>query len=389
MRAAWPLLAALAAPAASAQQQVDPAVAHFRDYRAALERDDLPAAETAAAAALAASETAAGNRTAVLALNLANLRLELGGDYDALPAARTAHRLATSAADSGIDPTAAALTLGRAELAAGDPAGAPRLLEALAAADRERALETDAYNAAVALGTWASENTDAADTARTAWGTAARLAHTTDDPALARARALTNQGLVIARAAMDRAAHGSSGRARTLSPVDAKAASDAFSIAQRLLRDRALADAPRVEGPTPAQQVYAQALAWQTALLARVESAGQPPPLPLPLDSDGPPPDDGDRCALRVLRGGAELDYPAEALDRYGAGAVVVQLGVNAGGAATGSTIAAAVPPGTLAQAVAAVMHDWRTEKDPSAAPTCRMPGSVFVPVRFVLEDRS
>ena len=83
-----------------------PIVAHFREYRAALERNDLPAAETAAAAALAASEAAHGSRTAVLALNLANVRLELGGEYDALTPARTAHALATRFRGSGVDAAA-------------------------------------------------------------------------------------------------------------------------------------------------------------------------------------------------------------------------------------------------------------------------------------------
>ena len=57
LRATWPLF--VAASAASAQQgtaPVDPVVANFREYRAALERNDLPAAETAATAALAASQ---------------------------------------------------------------------------------------------------------------------------------------------------------------------------------------------------------------------------------------------------------------------------------------------------------------------------------------------
>jgi hypothetical protein len=51
--------------------------------------------------------------------------------------------------------------------------------------------------------------------------------------------------------------------------------------------------------------------------------------------------------------------------------------------------LAAAIPPGRLTLAVAAVMSAWRTEKDPSAAPGCRVPQSVFVPVRFMVEERS
>lgn len=74
----------------------DPALANFREYRAALERNDLSAAETAAAAALAASE-----------------------------------------APTGVDPRLTALTLGRAEVAAKERAGDRRLVAAIAAAETD------------------------------------------------------------------------------------------------------------------------------------------------------------------------------------------------------------------------------------------------------------
>jgi hypothetical protein len=388
-RAAWPLLAAAMTSASSAQQgaaPVDPVVAHFREYRAALERNDLETAEAAAAAALAASEGASGRRTAVLALNLANVRLELGEQNEALAPARTAHRLATSSADSGVDPVAAALTLGRAELAVGQPAGPQRLLDALAAADGQSALETDSYNAAVALGTWAinSDLYAGYDVARKAWAIAARLAHVTDDPVFARARALTNEGVAIAGAGMDRAAPEAGGRPRTLSPEDARAANDAFSSALRLLQDRALSDPPSAAGPSPAQQVYAQALGWQSATRASAERSGARRRSARSADNNVTALDDSGLCAVKLVRDDAEIPYPDEALERYGVGAVVVQLGLDAEGATTSATIAAPTPPGVLSVAVAAVMQDWRTQKDPSAAPTCRMPGSVFVPVPFV-----
>jgi hypothetical protein len=388
-RAAWPLLAAAITSASSAQQSsapIDPVVARFREYRAALERNDLETAEAAAAAALAASEAASGRRTAVLALNLANVRLELGEQYDALPPARTAHRLATSSADSGVDPVAAALTLGRAELAVGQPAGPQRLLDALAAADGHSALETDTYNAAVALGTWAinSDLYAGYDAARKAWAIAAQLAHVTADPVFARARALTNEGVAIAGAGMDSAAPEADGRPRTLSPDDAKAANDAFSNALRLLRDRALSDAPSAAGPSPAQLVYAQALGWQSATLAKAQRSGPRRRSPLSTDDGATALDDSDLCAVQLIRDDAQIPYPAEALERYGVGAVVVQLGLDANGATTSATIAAPTPPGVLSVAVAAAMQDWRTQRDPSAARTCRMPGSLFVPVPFV-----
>lgn len=385
LRLCWPLLAAASAASAQQATPVDPVVANFREYRAALERNDLPAAETAAAAALAASEAARGSRTAVLALNLANLRLELGGPYDALTPARTAHGLATASADSGIDAVAAALTLGRAELAATDAGGAPRLLEAFAAANGNGALEIDVYNAAVVLGTWALD-AKSYDAARSAWATAATLARTTDDPPFARARALTSEGVAIALAGMDRATLQQAGVTRTFSPADAKAANDAFSIALRLLRGRAFSDTPTAAGLTPTQFLYAQTLAWQAAVFAKLETIGEPLPSPPIAGNDVPPLDDSDRCAMRVTRGDTEIEYPPEALDRYGVGAVVVHLGVDTNGATTSRTIAAAVPPGELADALTAVIGEWNAEKDSSAARNCRMPASLFIPVRFVLE---
>jgi hypothetical protein len=385
IRTAFAALVGATTAAVGAQQgsaPADPVVVHFREYRAALDRDDVPAAEAAAAEALAASEAASGRRTAVLALNLANLRLELGAPYDALPPARTAHALAVGSADSGVDPSAAALTLGRAELAAGDGAGSARLLEAFTAAEGNAALETEVYLAAVALGV---ASLDAKDypAARRAWATAGRLARTTDEPTLARARALTGEGAAIFLASADRALPQPAGR--ELSNSDARAASDAFAIAQRLLMPAAFA-ATEGGALTAGQIGFAQAMAWQSALFARIQSAGAVlPPLP-PLGADVPPFDQSALCKLRTVTTGAEIEYPPEALSRYGVGAVVVHIGLDSSGAAASRRIAAAIPPGVLADAVQKVVGQWTVEKDPTSAPNCSMPPSTYVNVRFVLE---
>jgi hypothetical protein len=372
---------------ASAQQgstAVDPIVANFREYRAALERNDLPAAETAAAAALAASEAAQGRRTAVLALNLANLRLELGSGYDALTPARTAHALATASTDSGVDPAAAALTLGRAQIAAGEPAGAARLLEAFAAAETSPALETDVYNAAVALGVFAIDVKDYAS-ARRAWSTAGRRSGATENPPFSRALALTGEGAAIFLAGSDRAVAGRSEEPSVLSAGDAKAASDAFATAQRLLLPVAFTT---VDGATltAGQRAYAQAMAWHSALQAKVEAGGSGVPAPPSFGADLPPFDNDALCRIRTIRDDAEIVYPPEALDRYGVGAVVVHLGLDQNGAVVSRTTAAAIPPGVLAEAVDEVAGKWRVEKDPSSPAGCRMPPAAYVNVRFVLE---
>src|SRR5689334_13199465 len=105
-------------PAFGQATAADPVAAHFRDYRAAIDRKDFTAAEAAATAALEASEAANGSSTAVLALNLALLRLSLAEPARALEPAQRAHELAANNRGSGVDALLASVTLGRAELAA-------------------------------------------------------------------------------------------------------------------------------------------------------------------------------------------------------------------------------------------------------------------------------
>jgi hypothetical protein len=378
------LLAFLLPFAAAPQAAIDPVLVNFRDYRAALERGDLTAAEVSATAALAASEAARGPRTAVLALNLANLRLELGKPYDALTPARTAHDLASASAAAGVDPIAAALTLGRAEIAANQRTGARRLLDAFEAAEGQTALDTDVYNAAVALGRWGNEDNDYA-AARMAWGRAARLANTTDDPPFAHARAAMSQAVAIARAGFDRSMLGHIGIDWTFSPADQKSANDALSVALLLLRERAFSDTPPAGELTPSQTLYAHTLAWQAAVFAKVQSLGDRLPAPLTTDADIVISESA-RCVMRVIRTGGQIEFPREALDRWGVGAVVVYLAVDAEGATTSRGIGAAVPPGVLADGIAAAIGGWRTEKDSSAAPDCVMPTALFIPMHFVLD---
>ena len=386
LRSALVALVASIAVGVSAQQSAaptDPVIVHFREYRAALERNDLPTAETAAAAALAASQAANGPRTAVLALNLANLRLELQGDHDALTPARIAHGLATASANSGVDPAAAALTLGRAEIAGGEAAGSARLLETLAGVAPNSAIETDAYSAAAELGSWAIREKDYA-AARQAWATAARLSHTTPDPALARARALTGEGASIFLANSDRSLPAQPERSEVPSSADAKAASDAFAIAQRLLMPAAYANTPAGAGLTVGQVAYAEAMAWQSALFAKLQSRGIDLPGDPTFGADVPPFDVDAQCKMRSIRDG-ELSYPPDVLSRFGVGSVVVHFGLDSAGAVTSRAVAAAIPAGALAKSVEDAAGEWRIEKDPESARDCRIPSSAYVNVRFVL----
>ncbi len=378
-------LAAAAASVAQAQPAAapeDPVLAHFREYRAAIERNDLPAAEAAATAALAASEASNGPRTAVLALNLANLRLGLGSGSNALRPARTAHRLA-AAPDAGVDPLTAELTLGQAELAAGDAAGVARLRGTFATAEAA-GLTTDVYDAAVRLGLWGIAQQRYGE-ALNAWMVAERLAHVTDDPTLARARALTGQGAAILLASTDRnLPPPTDGGPRLLSAADAQIVNDKLTVAQRLLMPAALGDGAAAE-VTPAQQAFAEALAWQSALLTKVQSQGSALPTTTPYTDDAPR---FDRTGVCVLQTNADPSpgYPGDALERYQVGAVVLYMRLDARGRVVDREVIASVPSASLEPAVAAVAERWRVEREPGTPRNCRMPSSHFVPSRFVLQ---
>jgi hypothetical protein len=165
---------------------------------------------------------------------------------------------------------------------------------------------------------------------------------------------------------------------------DAQAASNAFATAQRLLLPIAFADAS--EGTlTTGQLAYAQAMAWQSALLAKIESDGGAPPQPPTFGRDLPAFDGAALCSVRTIRG-AQVEYPPEALDRYGVGAVVLHMGLDPAGAVTSRTIAASIPPGVLADAVEKIAAEWLVEQDPSSPAGCRMPSSTYVNVRFLLD---
>jgi predicted negative regulator of RcsB-dependent stress response len=90
---------------------------HYRAYRAAFEAGDLATAETEAAATLQASvaRDGEGGRTGVLALNLAQVRLQRGRVAEAYAPALQAFTIASARPDAGVDPLLARLVLGRSE----------------------------------------------------------------------------------------------------------------------------------------------------------------------------------------------------------------------------------------------------------------------------------
>ena len=147
------LALAMAAPTQGGAQS-NPVTEQYRIYRAALAANDLEAAERAAEAALAASEARDGDggSTAVLAMNLALLRLQKGDRAEALAPARRARALAEAQASANVDVELARLTVLRAEYAINPQEGAEPLLQQLRAYGARPGAAAEAYPAAVELG---------------------------------------------------------------------------------------------------------------------------------------------------------------------------------------------------------------------------------------------
>lgn len=358
----------------------DPVVAHFREYRAALDRNDLPAAEAAATAALEASEASQGRRTAVLALNLAILRLGMSDPARALAPAARAHELATANGDSGVDPLHASLILGRAQLAANERSGAERLRVAIAAAEEAGAPLADAYDAAVVLGDWAL-SAEAASVGQAAWAAAGRLAeHGSGDAELNKARARLLEGVAIFIGGIDR---GNTGGVGFLATAAAHEAYYAFDDAVKFFELHAF---PEQTGETLtfAQTAYAQALGWRQALLAKLTSQQQTLDLRSRREAEATN-EEVEFCRLRTIPE-PQPKYPREVSSKGGVGAVVVHIALDGDGNIGKRQIAAAVPTGPLKAAVEAVFEQWRFERHPSSAPDCRNRSSNYTVMSFVLQ---
>jgi hypothetical protein len=353
-------------------------VAHFREFRAALDRKDLPAAEAAATAALQASEATQGRRTAVLALNLATLRLTTGDPARALEPATRAYELATSSSESGVDPLHASLILGRAELAAGERSGAERLRQAIAAGEAAGVLPVEGHDAAVALGQWALGREDA-ELAQAAWSAAGRLAeHSGTEPNFNKGRARLFEGAAIFMDGVD------AQQGRGVASLAAHAAFHAFGDAVHLFEPYAFPEQPS-ETLTAAQRYYAEALGWLMALNAKIKSQNQRWETSLDLDALLSADAEKKYCRLGMLAE-PRPRYPRELLNKGGVGAVVLHVSLDGEGRIVKRQIAAVVPQGRLHDAVEAVYQQWRFQRSPTSAPDCRVRSSNYLPLQFVLE---
>jgi tetratricopeptide (TPR) repeat protein len=384
MKRFWVVLAlAICATAAAHGQTPSPLMQHFRAYQQAMASNDLVAAETEAAAALAASEArdGAGGRTSVLALNLAMVRLELGRRNDAIAPAQQA----LTSTGNGVDPIAAELILGRAELQQPDDRGLARIrriLELPSVAD-----DGQRYEAAADAGRYLTEQGRFAD-ARIMWTRAIELAPN-DGFNGDYARAGAHIGLGVAammgsrvRGEVSNAPPTGTRFAREVEIESENTAWTSFSAAEDLMVGHVVQSGVG-ENVGLAEQRYADALAWRAGLAGRMRS--QDIPLPelglgalVRTDSFLPV------CQFEI-DAEPEPRFPRGLLNRLQVGAVVVRIGINERAAVTEARVLSAVGGQALTDAVEAVAPRWRIRRT-GEEERCTIAVTVLKPVYFYIQ---
>jgi len=372
----------------AAAPPADAVAENYAAYSAALQRKDLAAAEVAAAAAYEASVQAQGDggRTAVLALNLADVRLAQGRYDEAVAPARKALELAESQGPaSGVDVVLARLLLDRAQLRSGDEAAAKRLEASLAAAAAQPDLNAALFTAAADLAKHSLEN-HRYDAARAAWATAGRVAKR--NPA-------TASPLLVDRMRVEESAAGllalvaqpASSVASWRMPPDTSAYRDYLetlvAIVEKLGREAA--QPGPTSAPTEAQTVFGLALAWYNAIKSKFRSEGRQwndmPELPDTPDEIGGSRHALPRCDARVVAE-PKPEYPRAERLEGGVGSVVLQLTFDEDGSVVRSAVAGGVGP-RFVESVTAVAGRWRlARKNPDQA-GCRMAREIFLVASF------
>jgi hypothetical protein len=365
---------------ASAQpvaQHDDPVVGYYHSYRASIEAGDLAAAETAAVAAFQASEEQdhGNGRTAVLAENLALVRLERGEAQQALEPANRA--LALAQTGGGVEPLMARLVQARAEIMANPSVGGDHLIAALNEANTAGEWDEGAYPAAVALGNWAL-SADKYDIATIAW-TAADLhaGASLIDPVLAHAVAKTGMGATLLLQNLNHQNNASLERAHQL-----------LSEAMHSLYPYAVQERSDHQF-TPAQSAYAQAQAWSSFIhtdfrdgRAETDEARR---ASLFTDANG-----RTVCPLHWAQPSHSFAslYPDAAMRRNQNGVVVLRVLLDDNARVVKADAAAAAPPRvftTAAQDLAQVMPVTRADFAPA---DCTMPHVAFLSINYRASPR-
>jgi TonB family protein len=347
--------------------------AYYRQYNEALARNDLPAAETAAAAALSASiqRDGQGGRTAILAFNLARVRLEQQRWQEARAPAQQAYDLSRNGAAVGVDPVMAELLWGRVRMISEGIDGAQFLQNALQRSAARADLAGDRYDAADALGTWAAQS-DNFLIARQAWAWAGDASSGAPfEAAFARGRARAYEAIAMAKISLS--------RSPVISPVDARQIRERLREAYGLVRPFAFAASPSGQLTAP-QQVYAQILAWDGAIWSKLASDDPSLQSGPQLDADPASVDGVALCRLRRTQGEA-MSYPGVQAQNGQLGAVVLRLRFDETGQYLGADVAASVGDDNFEQRVLATASSWFYAAD--AAPGCKAPAVFYVPITF------
>lgn len=380
--AALALTFALLCNTAAAQTAPNPVIENFRAYRAALARNDLAAADIAAAAALAASEAQDGDggRTGVLALNLALLRLDRNDAAGALAPAQRAYALAQQGA-SGVDVNQARLTASRARLA---NEGEPALGEVVAAIETANAAGSagDLVQPAtmdLAVWTFMHERYEASQAAWSMVG--ASVVSDSQQGAYLRGRAKLGEGAAVFMQLLDRR----SGRRPYVLEANAL-----MIEARQMLAPLAEQESSNGE-MTLAQLAYAEALAWRGALNA-IAGSGQydlPEEIEPEGDADGFVEMGGGggsatRCALKFRFNVDAINFPQREMIDEQVGSVVARFSLSETGAVTNRRVVARVGSPGFVRAVESAIGDWQISRDDEESePGCRMAMTVFRTVVF------
>lgn len=377
------LVSALIVGTAWAQPQTNTIVEHYRGYVTALERGDLETAEREAEAALAVSlaRDGDGGRTAILALNLATIRLMKGETQEAIEPAQRAFALSRAGA-AGVDPALAELTLARVQLATGDVSAAAVIATLLENQASDALPAPDVFAAATELGASAMLRRDF-ETAQLAWSRAASRA---DGAPLGQvygaSRAKTLEAVAIISAEIGR-----NGRRR----IDRDEAATAYALlsdASRALYPFSVVESPSLQF-TIAQRAYAEARVWLSALEGKLRADRQDvPETPREAQGDadgltelGPVDLARPRCMMRVIARPLP-DYP----NNSQVAGIAVFLRTDEAGTVVAHEVAAQAGSERFAEAVEAVAGRWRVERiDEQSVPNCRMQAGILQIVQFFL----
>ncbi len=372
----------------------NPVQDHYRAYRTALEGGNPALAEIEAAAALDASlaRDGEGGRTAVLALNLALVRLDQNRAASAQEPARLAHAISASRGDStGVDPIAAQLVVARADAMADQSAqpSAQALAQlraqftgALASADGRADLASVRHASARAIGDWGLRRRQFA-TARLAWAQAAELANgATFDDRLARGEARIGEGIAILSETRER--ERVAGGVNVEAYVAARGAfAEASGVLYALVREQ-----PRAVRFSQVDIAYATAVGWRSLVRAIAQSAhfrvwrrlyGEDQTQSASSGSEAQQP-----CvsAYRV-RATPLPEFPTDAIYDGRIGVVVVRLLLNDTGGIDDRRIAVALPEGSFRRSVESVFDRWAVAPAPNVVNACGADQVLFLPIVF------